>query len=100
MSRPVRSAQAPDPEASSAGWWRQPVVYQLYLPSFAAPGAGALRGVTARIPYLAALGIDAVWLSPFDASALADDEDERPAPAPAPGPVRTRSPARWPTSTR
>jgi glycosidase len=76
VSRPVRSPQAPDPEASSAGWWRQPVVYQIYLPSFAATGAGALRGVTARIPYLAALGIDAVWLSPFDASALADDEDE------------------------
>ena len=65
------------------------MVYQLYLPSFAAPGAGALRGVTARIPYLAALGIDAVWLSPFDPSALADDEDDTsagPGPGPGPGP--------------
>ena len=60
------------------------MVYQLYLPSFAAPGAGALRGVTARIPYLAALGIDAVWLSPFDPSALADDEDDTSA-GPGPG---------------
>ena len=61
---------------AAAGWWRQPVVYQVNPPSFAAaraPGAGTLRGVTARIPYLAALGIDAVWLSPFDPSALADD---------------------------
>ena len=33
--------------------------------------AGDLRGVIARIPYLAALGIDAIWLSPFDPSALA-----------------------------
>jgi glycosidase len=61
---------------AAAGWWRQPVVYQVNPPSFAATGvhgAGTLRGVTARIPYLAALGIDAVWLSPFDPSALADD---------------------------
>jgi glycosidase len=55
------------------------VIYQVYLPGFAAPGragASALRGVTARIPYLAALGIDAVWLDPFDPSALADDEGD------------------------
>ena len=37
-----------------------------------AGGAGDLRGVISRIPYLASLGIDAVWLSPFDPSALAD----------------------------
>jgi glycosidase len=67
---------APDPDTTSAAWWRQPVVYQVYPPSFAAcgrPGAGTLQGVTAQVPYLGALGIDAVWLSPFDPSALADD---------------------------
>ena len=40
-----------------------------------ADGRGDLRGVIARIPYLAALGIDAIWLSPFDPSALADFDE-------------------------
>ena len=40
-----------------------------------ANGRGDLRGVIARIPYLAALGIDAIWLSPFDPSALADFDE-------------------------
>ena len=69
-------------QRAAAGWWQQPVVYQVNPPSFAATGvhgAGTLRGVTARIPYLAALGIDAVWLSPFDPAALADDGPDVPA---------------------
>jgi alpha-glucosidase len=56
-------------------WWRQASVYQIYPRSFAdanGDGLGDLRGVTAKIPYLAALGIDAVWLSPFYPSPLAD----------------------------
>ncbi len=51
------------------------MVYQICPRRFAgshADGAGDLRGVISRIPYLASLGIDAVWLSPFDPSALAD----------------------------
>ncbi len=58
-----------------ADWWRQAVVYQVYPRSFAdsnADGIGDIAGVTSRIPYLAALGVDAVWLSPFYPSALAD----------------------------
>ncbi|THJ68039.1 glycoside hydrolase family 13 protein [Arthrobacter echini] len=56
-------------------WWRQAAVYQIYPRSFAdsdGDGIGDLRGVTSRIPYLKALGVDAVWLSPFYPSALAD----------------------------
>jgi len=56
-------------------WWRQAVVYQIYPRSFAdsnGDGLGDLQGVISRVPYLAALGIDAVWLSPFYPSALAD----------------------------
>ncbi|GAA3287910.1 glycoside hydrolase family 13 protein [Nesterenkonia halobia] len=56
-------------------WWRQAAVYQIYPRSFAdADGnsIGDLAGITSRVPYLRELGIDAVWLSPFYPSALAD----------------------------
>ncbi|WP_020123611.1 glycoside hydrolase family 13 protein [Streptomyces canus] len=61
--------------ASDATWWRQAAVYQIYPRSFAdsnGDGIGDLKGITAKIPYLVELGIDAVWLSPFYPSALAD----------------------------
>ncbi|MBT2500753.1 glycoside hydrolase family 13 protein [Agromyces sp. ISL-38] len=61
--------------AKDPDWWRQAAVYQIYPRSFAdsnGDGIGDLPGITSRIPYLAALGIDAVWLSPFYPSALAD----------------------------
>jgi alpha-glucosidase len=50
-------------------------VYQIYPRSFAdsnGDGIGDLPGITSRVPYLKALGVDAVWLSPFYPSALAD----------------------------
>ena len=56
-------------------WWRDAVVYQIYPRSFAdgnGDGIGDLEGAISRVPYLARLGIDAVWLSPFYPSALAD----------------------------
>ncbi|GAB5080436.1 glycoside hydrolase family 13 protein [Arthrobacter sp. AD-310] len=62
-------------EATDANWWRQAAVYQIYPRSFAdadGDGIGDLRGITSRVPYLKALGVDAVWLSPFYPSALAD----------------------------
>ena len=58
-----------------ADWWRQAVVYQIYPRSFAdanGDGIGDLQGIISRIDYLADLGIDAVWLSPFYPSQLAD----------------------------
>lgn len=60
---------------SDANWWRQAAVYQIYPRSFAdlnGDGLGDIPGITSRVPYLSALGIDAVWLSPFYPSALAD----------------------------
>jgi alpha-glucosidase len=65
---------ARDP-ALDADWWRQGCVYQIYPRSFAdsnGDGIGDLPGVTSRIGYLADLGVDAIWLSPFYPSALAD----------------------------
>lgn len=60
---------------SDPTWWRQAAVYQIYPRSFSdadADGIGDLPGITARVSYLRDLGIDAVWLSPFYPSALAD----------------------------
>jgi len=56
-------------------WWRDAVVYQIYPRSFAdsdGDGLGDLGGIISRSDYLASLSIDAVWLSPFYPSALAD----------------------------
>jgi len=49
-------------------WWRDGVIYQIYPRSFAdsnGDGIGDLAGITSRLDYLADLGIDAIWLSPF-----------------------------------
>ena len=59
----------------AATWWRQAVVYQIYPRSFAdsnGDGIGDLPGITSRVDHLRELGVDAVWLSPFYPSALAD----------------------------
>jgi alpha-glucosidase len=59
----------------AAAWWRQAAVYQIYPRSFAdanGDGIGDIPGILSRVDYLAELGIDAVWLSPFYPSALAD----------------------------
>jgi alpha-glucosidase len=58
-----------------ATWWRQAAVYQIYPRSFAdanGDGLGDIPGIVSRADYLAELGVDAVWLSPFYPSALAD----------------------------
>src|SRR5260370_2320015 len=64
---------------AATDWWRHAAVYQIYPRSFAdsdGNGLGDLQGVISRIPYLADLGIDAVWLGPFYPSALADGGDD------------------------
>lgn len=56
-------------------WWRQAIVYQIYPRSFAdgnGDGIGDLAGLLDRVDYLVSLGIDAIWLSPFYPSELAD----------------------------
>jgi alpha-glucosidase len=66
----TRTGNLSDPD-----WWRTAVVYQIYPRSFAdsnADGIGDLPGVTSRLDYLARLGVDAIWLSPFYPSPLAD----------------------------
>ena len=56
-------------------WWRGAVIYQIYPRSFAdsnGDGIGDLPGITARLDYVASLGVDAIWLSPFFKSPMRD----------------------------
>ena len=52
-------------------WWKEAVVYQIYPRSFSdsnGDGIGDLQGIRQRLPYLKALGVDALWLCPIYAS--------------------------------
>ncbi len=56
-------------------WWQSVVVYQIYPRSFSGCGSGGvgdLDGVRRRLDHLAWLGVDAIWLSPFFSSPMAD----------------------------
>ncbi|MER6392182.1 alpha-amylase family glycosyl hydrolase [Streptomyces sp. NPDC059382] len=70
-----RLASASSNTGASDGWWRDAVIYQVYVRSFAdsdGDGVGDLNGVRERLPHLARLGVDAVWLTPFYVSPQAD----------------------------
>ena len=65
-----------DQSASSGRWFREAVVYQIYPRSFQdcnGDGIGDVRGIISRLDYLAALGVDVVWLSPIYASPQDDN---------------------------
>lgn len=56
-------------------WWRTGVVYEVYPRSFAdsdGDGVGDLRGILERLPYIAGLGVDGIWLTPFQRSPQVD----------------------------
>lgn len=65
-------AQSGSPSAAgSPDWWRGAVGYEVYIRSFAdsnGDGVGDLPGITAKLPYLADLGVDVVWITPFFSS--------------------------------
>jgi alpha-glucosidase len=66
---------APAPSTDDPDWWRSAVIYQIYPRSFAdgnGDGTGDLAGVRSRLGYLKALGVDAIWFTPWYASPLAD----------------------------
>ena len=61
--------------AAAQPWWRGATIYQIYPRSFAdsdGNGVGDLPGITARLDYVASLGVDGVWLSPFFTSPMRD----------------------------
>lgn len=72
MEMLVRSSAEPAPQGE---WWRGASIYQVYPRSFAdsnGDGIGDLPGITAHLDHIAALGVDAVWISPFYTSPMAD----------------------------
>ena len=71
---PVQTAQS-QPVAVDKDWWRGCVIYQIYPRSFQdsnGDGIGDLKGITDRLPYIASLGVDAIWISPFFPSPMED----------------------------
>lgn len=69
------SSAATRNSSNTADWWRGAVIYQVYPRSFQdsnGDGIGDIQGITERLPYIAALGVDAIWLSPFFTSPMAD----------------------------
>ncbi|GAA4678181.1 glycoside hydrolase family 13 protein [Pseudonocardia yuanmonensis] len=64
-----------EPTPAPAPWWRTAVTYQVYLRSFAdsnGDGIGDVDGLRGRLPYLADLGVDALWITPWYPSPMAD----------------------------
>jgi alpha-glucosidase len=62
-------------KASNNNWWRGGVIYQIYPRSYAdsnGDGIGDLDGITAKLDYVADLGADGIWLSPFFKSPMKD----------------------------
>jgi len=64
-----------DTAANAPSWWHTAAVYQVYIRSFAdgnGDGIGDIAGLRSRLPYLAQLGVDAIWINPWYRSPMAD----------------------------
>jgi alpha-glucosidase len=63
------------PPDGDPGWWRDAVIYEVYPRSFAdanGDGVGDIAGIRSRLGYLRDLGVDAIWITPWYVSPLAD----------------------------
>ena len=61
--------------AQGPQWWRDAVIYQVYIRSFAdgtGDGVGDIAGIRSRLPYLRDLGVDAIWITPWYPSPMND----------------------------
>ncbi len=71
----VPAVSDPDPSTADQPWWTTCVAYQIYPRSFcdtSGNGIGDLAGIRAHLDHLSWLGVDAIWLSPFFTSPMAD----------------------------
>ena len=74
MQSSTNRREQPEP-AIDREWWRGAVIYQIYPRSFQdsdGDGVGDLRGIIRRLPHVASLGADAIWVSPFFKSPMKD----------------------------
>ena len=74
LAAPAPHAGAPPPPPG-APWWQEAVFYEIYPRSFQdsnGDGIGDLNGITSRLDYLAGLGVDALWITPFYPSPQVD----------------------------
>src|ERR1041385_1132538 len=80
LPRPTSATTSPTTRRSTRStprmtWWESGAIYQIYPRSFQdsdGDGVGDLRGITARLPYVKDLGVEAIWLTPIYASPQAD----------------------------
>ena len=74
-NRAVSQPSAEQAVAIDKDWWRGAVIYQIYPRSYqdtTGDGIGDLQGIVNRLPYIASLGVDAIWISPFFTSPMKD----------------------------
>ncbi len=70
-----RSREADSLTPADRQWWRDAVIYQVYLRSFAddnGDGTGDIAGLRSRLPYLESLGVDGIWINPWYESPFND----------------------------
>ncbi len=71
----MSKARTDEPPKEATLWWQHGVIYQIYPRSFQdsnGDGVGDLEGIRQRLPYLKWLGVEAIWISPFYRSPMAD----------------------------